>query len=71
MTRQPARPPLSEDEQAVERYRYMLRTAPPETIERAHAESFAQLTPEQRQMALQELSSNVPERKLAGAISDS
>jgi len=55
----------------VERYRYMLRTAPPETIERAHAESFAQLTPEQRQMALQELSSNVPERKLAGAISDS
>ena len=31
------------DEQAIERYRYMLRTAPPETIEHAHAEAFAQL----------------------------
>ena len=33
------------DEQAVERYRYLLRTAPPEQIEQAHAEAFAQLTP--------------------------
>jgi hypothetical protein len=32
------------DEAAVERYRYMLRTAPPETIELAHAEAFAKLT---------------------------
>ncbi|MDQ3856570.1 MAG: hypothetical protein M3281_09285 [Chloroflexota bacterium] len=49
------------DEQALERYRYMLRTAPPETIERAHEEAFAQLTPEQRRMALQELASVTPE----------
>jgi len=70
MMRQPARPPMSEDEQAVERYRYMLRTAPPETIERAHAEAFAKLTPEQRQLALRELSTNVPESKRAGASSD-
>jgi hypothetical protein len=48
--------PLS-DEQAVERYRYMLRTAPPETIEQAHQEAFARLTPEQRRLALQQLGS--------------
>jgi hypothetical protein len=53
-------PPQNDDERAVERYRYMLRTAPPETIEQAHAEAFAQLTPEQRQMVLQQISSNLP-----------
>src|SRR5688500_3234244 len=36
------------DAQALERYRYMLKTAPPETLEQAHAEAFAKLTPEQR-----------------------
>ena len=30
----------SEDEQALARYRYMLKTAPPETIEQAHVEAF-------------------------------
>ncbi len=35
----------SADEQALARYRYMLQTAPPETIEQAHAEAFAKLTP--------------------------
>ncbi|WP_324778429.1 hypothetical protein [Microterricola pindariensis] len=44
------------DEVAVERYRYLLRTAPPETIEQAHADAFAQLTPEQRALVFQELS---------------
>ena len=48
------------DEQALERYRYMLRTAPPETIEQAHEEAFAKLTPEQRRMALEELARVVP-----------
>lgn len=48
------------DEQAVERYRYLVRTAPPEAIEQAHEQAFAQLTPEQRRMALQELSKTVP-----------
>lgn len=55
------------DEQALERYRYMLRTAPPETIEQAHAEAFAQLTPEQRRLVLQSLTETMPssERALA------
>ncbi len=58
---------MSADEQAIERYRYLLRTAPPETIEQAHAEAFAQLTPEQRQMMLQELSQDLPEAERAAA----
>ena len=63
--------PTSSDEQAVERYRYLLRTAPPETIEEAHAEAFASLTPEQRRMVLQELSSTLsPAERAAGATED-
>lgn len=49
------------DEVAVERYRYMLRTAPPETIEQAHAEAFEKLTPEQRRRVLTEVGDTVPE----------
>lgn len=48
------------DEQAIDRYRYLLRTAPPEAIEQTHAEAFAQLTPEQRRQVLEGLSQNVP-----------
>jgi hypothetical protein len=48
------------DEAAVERYRYMLRTAPPETIEQAHAEAFAKLTPEQRRKVLADVSAELP-----------
>ncbi len=51
------------DEQALARYRYMLRTAPPESIEQAHAEAFAKLTPEQRTQALRELGNYVPEHE--------
>jgi hypothetical protein len=47
--------PRSADDQALERYRYLLRTAPPEQIEEAHAEAFAQLTPEQRRQVLGQL----------------
>jgi hypothetical protein len=50
----------TEDEQAIARYRYLLRTAPPEAIEEAHAEAFAQLTPEQRAMVLQGLKDELP-----------
>jgi hypothetical protein len=53
------------DEVAIERYKYMLRTAPPETIEQAHAEAFAKLTPEQRQQVLAEMSTAVPEAERA------
>src|SRR5437764_852374 len=46
----------------------MLRTAPPETVEQAHEEAFAQLTPEQRRMILQQLSANLPaHERAAGA----
>lgn len=48
------------DDVAIERYTYLLRTAPPETIEQAHAEAFARLTPEQRRRVLTELGSVVP-----------
>src|SRR5688500_16997815 len=49
-----------DDQQAIERYRYMLRTAPPDDVERAHAEAFARLTQEQRQMVLRGLAAQVP-----------
>jgi hypothetical protein len=48
------------DAQALERYRYMLRTAPPETLEEAHAEAFAKLSPEQRRAILAELTDAAP-----------
>lgn len=50
------RRPPTEDERAIERYRYLLRTAPPETIEQVHAEAFAKLTAQQRAMIYEELS---------------
>ena len=57
--------PRSDDEQAIERYRYMLRTAPPDQVEQAHAEAFAKLTPQQRQQVLADLSAEVPEGERA------
>jgi hypothetical protein len=54
------------DEQALARYRYMLATAPPEEIERAHEEAFAQLSPEQRRQALLALSRHVPPSEIRG-----
>ena len=59
----PAGPPT--DEQAVERYRYLLRTAPPEAIEEARAEAFARLTPAQRRLALAGLNSDLPPQERA------
>jgi hypothetical protein len=55
-----ARTPVDSDEAAIERYRYLLRTAPPDALEQAHAEAFAQLTPEQRRQVLDGLSAEVP-----------
>ena len=54
------------DQRAIERYRYLLQTAPPEDIERAHEEAFARLTPEQRAMVLRELSEKLPASELGG-----
>jgi len=56
---QPAPQELS-DEQALQRYRYLVRTAPPEAIEEAHREAFARLTPEQRAQLLRELNAAAP-----------
>jgi len=63
-TQQNTQPPRqgnrTDDEIAVERYRYLLRTAPPETIESVHREAFSKLTPEQRELLFTELSKNAP-----------
>ena len=69
---QPPQPAQTADEQAIARYQYMLKTAPPDTIEQAHQEAFAQLTPEQRRQVLQQLTSAVPaaERPPASAADD-
>jgi len=58
------------DEQAIERYRYMLRTAPPEAVEQAHEEAFERLSPEQRRMVLTELSRDVPAPERSAARDD-
>ncbi len=55
------------DEQALQRYRYMLRTAPPEAIEQAHAEAFARLSPAQRAQVLRELTARLPPHEQAAA----
>src|SRR4051794_31653857 len=60
---QPARTSRGEqlpDDQAIARYRYLLRTAPPEQIEQAHTEAFSQLTVDQRQQVLAQLAAAVP-----------
>ena len=57
--------PKTDDEQAIERYRYLLRTAPPDQVEQAHAEAFAKLTPDQRRQVLADLSAEVPEGERA------
>ncbi len=63
---EPAAATLTADDQALERYRYMLATAPPDDIERAHEEAFARLTPDQRRQALQALAREVPASEIQG-----
>jgi hypothetical protein len=65
-TSSPSAPAELTDEQALERYRYLVRTAPPDALEQAHEEAFAKLTPEQRRMALRDLSAAVPEHERTG-----
>ena len=54
------------DDQALARYRYMLASAPPEDVERAHEEAFAKLTPDQRRQALEALAKVVPPGEIRG-----
>lgn len=66
--RSAAAPQRTDDEMAVERYQYLLRTAPPETIEQVHTEAFAKLTPEQRDLLFRQFSENVnPSERPANA----
>ncbi len=58
VTGTPVRGARTDDELAVDRYRYLLRTAPPDAVEEVHAEAFATLTPQQRRMVFEELSRN-------------
>ena len=60
------------DVPALERYRYLLRTAPPDAIEQAHDEAFAQLTQEQRAHVLRDLIEELPsgERALGAGGDD-
>jgi hypothetical protein len=51
------------DADALRRYRYLLRTADPDELERAHAEAFEQLTPSQRRLVLERLADEVPQRE--------
>ena len=60
----------NEDELAIERYRYLLRTAPPDQIERAHAEAFAALTSEQRRKVIEGLATAAPQEEVAAAGDD-
>ena len=64
----PPSPGASEDERAVARYRYLLRTAPPEQLEAIHREAFEKLTPEQREQLLRELATAAPQE--AGTSSE-
>jgi hypothetical protein len=61
---------MSDDDIALERYRYLLRTAPPEEIERAHAEAFAALTADQRRRLLDGLAQAAPESEVRAAGDD-
>jgi hypothetical protein len=53
-------PARSADDVAIDRYRYLLRTAPPEAVEQAHAEAFEKLTPEQRRKVLADVGDTLP-----------
>ncbi len=59
-------PARTADQRAIERYRYLLATAPPDAVEQAHAEAFAQLTPDQRRQVLQQLAEHVPPAERLG-----
>ena len=58
--------PPTNDEQAVERYEYLLRTAKPDTIERAHVDAFEQLTPQQRTLVFDRFVAELPAGELPG-----
>jgi hypothetical protein len=75
-TESPRRPeqqvsPPDSDAQAIERYRYMVRTAPPDVLEQAHEEAFAKLTPEQRRQVVTGLAQAAPAGEAAAIAATS
>ena len=70
-SREPQRAPVSDDAEAIERYRYMVRSAPPETVEQAHQEAFAKLTAEQRRQVLAGLVEAAPPGESASVAATS
>ncbi|GAA4702434.1 hypothetical protein APR04_000380 [Promicromonospora umidemergens] len=48
------------DRQAIARYDYLMQTAEPHQIEQIHTESFARLTPAQREAVLQRMQADLP-----------
>jgi hypothetical protein len=60
------------EEQALQRYRYLVRTAPPEALEEMYLEAFSRLPPEQRAQAARALDALLPagERSRGAADSD-
>jgi hypothetical protein len=48
------------EEQALQRYRYLVRTAPPEALEELYLEAFSRLPPEQRAQAARALEALLP-----------
>jgi hypothetical protein len=60
-----------DDAQAIARYRYMLKTAPPDALEQAHAEAFGKLTLEQRRQVLEQLSAEAPVAERAATAATS
>ncbi|WP_369374584.1 cation-transporting ATPase [Promicromonospora sp. Populi] len=57
----PAAPASTDaDRQAIARYDYLMQTAEPQQIEQIHAESFARLTPAQREAVLHRMQSELP-----------
>ncbi len=57
---QARRGPVDDDELALAKYDYLLRTAPPERLEQVHHDAFARLTPAQRQEVRNRLNSHLP-----------
>ncbi|RPH43433.1 MAG: hypothetical protein EHM87_13770 [Burkholderiales bacterium] len=71
----PAPPTVAsaDDDRAVARYLYLLRTAPPEAIEQVHADAFRALTDAQRRELLERIGQVLPpyERALATPVNGS
>jgi|GEM_PF-5170131 len=58
-------PDILSEEQAIQRYRYLLQTAPPETLERGHVEAFTRMAQSQRARILKELAAALPDETRA------